>query len=210
MVNGMTEREGTGDRAQAPVGRRRWCLCPLACCLLLGGCTYRKVISYNAPLAGLPGAVSGREETGDHLRLTDPTTMPGGQIRVENPDGSVVLYSRSPRQLMQHIYQTMENGERDLFVEQVMCARTRAEFRERGYDPGIGFDELVRRRDDVLKLFNAMPQGEYTPGVLWEKLGEKTYRLKVTGLGARDLEWSFMDMVLEHGNWKLRWFGPGT
>ena len=179
----------------------------VGCAPLLAGCTYRKVVSYNAPLAGLPGAMSGTPETRDHLRRIDPTATPDGQIRVEHPDGSVELFSHSPRQLMRHIYQTLENGERALFVEQVMCERTRREFRERGYDPGEGFDELLRRRDDVLKLFNAMPQGEYTPGVLWEKQGEKTYRLKVTGLGARDLEWSFMDMVLEQGNWKLRWFG---
>lgn len=174
--------------------------------MLLPACTYRKVVRYNAPLAGLPGAETGMEEVGHSGRI-DPTKVPDGQIREVKEDGSIVLHSRSPRHLMRHIYATIANGERDLFVEQVLSERTKQEFYQRGYEPGTAFDELVRRRNDVLKLFNAMPQGEYTPGVLMKKLGKKTYRLSTSGLIARDLNWTFMDMVLEQGSWRLRWFG---
>ena len=73
-------------------------------------------------------------------------------------------------------------------------------------DPGACFDELVRRKDDVVALFNAMPAGEYTPGVYVRNLGPKSERIEVEGLAAKDLSWTGMDVVMEKGNWKLRWF----
>lgn len=180
----------------------------LAIALVLGGCTYERVISRRAALAGLPGAESGVEYDNSHLRtLKDPTATGEVRLVIEQPDGSVILKSPSGRHLMMHIYTTIEAGDRDLFTDQLLSEVTRREFYDRGYDPGHAFDELVRRQDDVYKLFSRMPMGEYTPGVLWRSMGQKTMRLEVTGQAARDLRWNFMDMVLEYGDWKLRWFG---
>jgi len=176
--------------------------------IVLGGCTYERVVGRRAPLDGLPGAESSSEYNNYHLsELQDPTVSNELELVIEQPDGSVILRSPSGRHLMVHIYTTIEAGDKELFTDQLLSETTRREFYDRGYDPGHAFDELVRRQDDVFKLFARMPQGEYTPGIVWKNLGQKTMRLKVNGQAARDLRWNFMDMVLEQGNWKLRWFG---
>ena len=176
--------------------------------LVGAGCTYERVVSRRAPLAGLPGAETSGEYDNSHLRqIHDVSEVDGVELVIEQPDGTVVLKSPSGRHLMVHIYTTIEDGDRELFTDQLLSEITRREFNERGYDPATAFDELVRRQEDVYKLFSRMPMGEYTPGVLTRNLGEKTLRLEVTGQAARDLKWTFMDMVLERGDWKLRWFG---
>jgi hypothetical protein len=68
---------------------------------------------------------------------------------------------------------------------------------------------LVDMHDDIIDFFNAVPQGENTPGVFLRPKGGKVFRMQATGLGARGLKVIAMDMVMEKGNWKLRWFVPG-
>jgi len=68
------------------------------------------------------------------------------------------------------------------------------------------FDELKQREREIAELFARMPLGEYTPQVIREKVGHNMFRVKVTGVGVRDLYWRGFDMVLEEGNWRLRWF----
>ena len=46
---------------------------------------------------------------------------------------------------------------------------------------------------------------EYTPGVMMRQVGRNTFRLGVKG--DPDLKWSFLDVVLERGNYTLRWLG---
>jgi len=131
-----------------------------------------------------------------------------GPIRVTNPDGSVTLYARSGRDLMVHIQQTLLADERELFTEQVLSERTRAEYRQRGLDPAQAFDTLKRRQDDVLALFNRIgPFGEHSPLARMENVGRNVFRVRVTGLAAEDLSWTFFDMILEDRQWRLRWFG---
>jgi len=99
--------------------------------------------------------------------------------------------------------------ERELFTEQVLSAHTWQEFEDRGYPPEAAFDELVRRREDVLKFFGRVgPLGENSPQVLMRAVGDNIIRLRLTGLAKEDLAWTFMDMSFEGGNWRLRWFGP--
>ena len=85
---------------------------------------------------------------------------------------------------------------------------TREEFQARGRDPSEAFEMLQERQRDVLRLFAAMPQGELTPGVLMEKVGPDVYRLEAVGSDARRLPWRYMDVTMERGHWRLRWFGP--
>ena len=179
--------------------------------VLLAGCgpAEERVISLRGPLAGLPGATAG----GGSVQLqqsvggVDASAVPEGGLRLEHEDGTVELRSRSARHLMGHIFRTIRDGERELFVEQVLSVRTKQEFADRGIEPALAYDELVRRQGDVFALFSRLPYGEHTPGALWEKLGDRTYRLRAVGLTGSDLRWNFMDAVFEDGNWRLRWFG---
>lgn len=178
----------------------------VVCAGLVGCAVEERVVKWDPPMAGLPGAQTGRPVVREQSAFASPEAAPDG-IAIENEDGTVTLVSRSGRHLMVHIWTTIENDEESLFVEQVLSDRTAGEFVERGYDPAEAYRELVKRKRDVAKLFAQMPQGEMTPGVLMEKVGEKTYRLGVSGPGTEELRWRFMDMVMEGGNWRLRWFG---
>ena len=128
-------------------------------------------------------------------------------IVIENADGSVRLISRRAAHLMSHIQRTLARDEAELFTEQVLSERTKAEYRERGLDPAEAFAALKERSADVSLLFSRMPFGEASPSVIMSKVDEDTLRLKLTGAGTRGLEWTTMDMVLEGGNYRLRWFG---
>ncbi len=181
--------------------------------LLSGACESRRIVRWNPPLGNLPGAVSGMPVVDDtRFDFADPTQAPEGGIRQELDDGSIRLYARSARHLMSHIYTTLVNDERDLFAQQVLSEITRQEFIERGRDPREAFDMLKKHEDDIIRLFDRMPMGEYTPGVVWKNIGRvgntNIVRLSITGLGASQMRYTFMDMAMEHGNWRLRWFGP--
>jgi len=152
--------------------------------------------------------------TGERFEnLSSPLSAEEQNIREELDDGRVVLTARSGRHLMVHVYTTLRDGERELFADQVLSTMTADEFRRRGRDPAEAFDMLSERLDSIKALFDMMPNGELTPGVVWDRLGrfgprqENVVRLRVTGLGTEKLEWNFMDMVYEGGNWRLRWFG---
>src|SRR5690606_257460 len=118
------------------------------------------------------------------------------RIVIENPDGSVTLISRRAAHLMSHIQRTLARDEEELFVEQVLSERTRAEYRERGLDPAEAFATLKKRSADVSMLFSRMPFGEASPSVIMSKVDDKTLRLTLTGAGTRDLHWTTMDIVL--------------
>lgn len=173
---------------------------------VVGCAVEEEVVRWDPPLAGLPGAQTGQPVVRGQGAFVSPNAAPDG-ITIEHEDGSVTLVSRSGRHLMVHIWTTIENEEEELFTEQLLSERTKAEFRERGFDPAEAHRELVRRKRDVAKLFAQMPQGEMTPGVLMKKIGDRTYRLGVSGPGTERLRWRFMDMVMESGQWRLRWFG---
>lgn len=125
--------------------------------------------------------------------------------RVVSPDGTITLNSPTVSDLMRHILETIVNEEEELFTEQMLSKVTTQEFLDRGFDPVEAHREMVRRQKDIRALFQAMPAGEFTPGVLMENVGRNTFRLAIKG--DPGLRWSFMDVVLEQGSYKLRWFG---
>lgn len=180
----------------------------LACVLLVSGCAREtRVVRYHPMLGGLPNAESGMPVVRDTKGYVDPTAVPEDKLVVVDPvSNKKTLTAKTGRHLMIHIYNALAENDRATFVEQILSKQTKDEFAERGLDPGAAFDEVVRRRDDVVALFNAMPGGEFTPGVYRRPLGNKSERLEVEGILAKDLTWKGMDMVMEKGNWKLRWF----
>lgn len=183
------------------------------------------VVRYRPILATVPGAVSATAPVGPRFEgeYVDPTAARNAEgmlasveldeegrekMYVELPDGSKRLISPTGRHLMSHIINCIDDGERELFLEQVLSEVTREEFLSRGLDPMLAFDELRRRRADIMKLFDKMPSGEFTPGMLMKNVGNGVQRLRVHGAMASELKWTYMDMRFEDGQWRLRWFGP--
>ena len=177
--------------------------------VLLSGCVEKKVVYRRPLLSGLPGAVSGGDAIASRPKgYQDPSQIDSGKITIHNEDGSTTLIARSARHLMAHIYQTLKDDDRDLFTEQVLSELTKAEFRSRDKDPATAFDELKARQSDVEALFARMPMGEYTPGILQQNEGQGVLRVALSRHAAAGLRWRGFDMVMEGGNWRLRWFVP--
>lgn len=181
-----------------------------SCVLASGGCQEeRRVVKWNPMLGGVAGAESGMPVVRDYGEYSDPTKVPDNKIRVEDEQGNPVLLAKSGRHLMSHIYITLRDSEKELFTQQVLSERTREEFRANGRDEGEAFDRLRERFEDIRHLFDLMPYAEYTPGVRSTRVDTRVQRVEIKGMAARGLYWSGFDMVLEKGNWRLRWFVPG-
>lgn len=166
-----------------------------------------RVVRFKAPLAGLPGAEHASNIKAKSSEVHSVLDSASGDIRFTDSDGQVRLVARSGHDLIVHIYETLRDGEKELFTQQLLSAQTRSEYISRGLDPGQAFETLLKRGDDVVDLFNMMPHGEFTPGVFIRPIGKDMFRLEVTGLAARDIKWTAMDMAVEKGQYKLLWFG---
>ncbi len=174
-----------------------------------GGCREEvRVVKWNPMLGNLPGAVSGTPVTSDRPGYVDPTKIPIDQLVKVDADGKKTLIAKTGRHLMIHIYNTVQDNDAPLFVDQVLSDMTKRECYQRGVDPREVFNELKRRWNDVQDLFNAMPGGEYTPGAIVKPVGAGVQRVFIQGPITRGLAWTGFDMVMEHGEWRLRWFVP--
>lgn len=173
-----------------------------------GGCTYEKVVNYKPFFTGLEGARHGTDPVVERSRTPSAISERDQRTVIEHPDGTVTLVSRSGRNLLSHIIRTLANDEPDLFLEFLLSERTKMEYAERGLDPIEAFRTLKRHEREVRTFASRMPLGEQSPHVIMEKLDQRAFRVKLTGQAKRDMQWTFMDMVLEFGQWKLRWFGP--
>ena len=213
-------RAGDGE-GRRPSSRVCWRRARLASSTILflalgsfAGCVEERIV-YNNPFLGrIPGAQSGTPVSAPKGTRTetrfDPRADPG-TLRVENPDGSITLVAKTGQQLFRHLMTTLREEDPDLFVDEVLSERTRQEYYDRGIDPSQAFVTIKQREADLNKLYRALPMGEFTPGIFAEDLGNKTRRIALYGKEAQGLAWNGFDMVLEKGNWRLRWFvGPGS
>lgn len=180
--------------------------CVIIACMVgaVGGCVETSRVPVKKPfLSGIQG--------GGFRSLQNAAGAEGegsAQIverRVVAADGTITLNAPTASDLMRHMLETLADDEEELFTEQLLSTITKREFHERGYDPVEAFRELSRRQKDVRALFSAMPVGEFTPGVMMKNVDRNTFRLSIKG--DPDLRWSFIDVVLERGQYKLRWFG---
>ncbi|USN99078.1 MAG: hypothetical protein H6810_13160 [Phycisphaeraceae bacterium] len=183
------------------------CACVLMCLLALAGCVETRVIPANKPfMSGLPGTQGGAFRLpAQSAADNNPLAAKPGELRTTNPDGTVTLRSPTVRDLMRHILETIMADDQGAFTRDLLSDETRREFAERGYDPGEAFKELKRRREDIRRLFQAMPAGEFTPGVMMKPIGRNMFRLHAGG--DPTMQWTFMDVVFDRGDYKLRWFG---
>lgn len=178
---------------------------------VLAGCAQEeRVVNYKPFFSGLSGAQMQTQPVTDRSSSASTTVVDEAELfkpRVENPDGSITLYSKTGLQLMAHIQTTLANNEADLFVEYLLSDLTLREYRERNIDPTEAFTRLKQHERDIARLFSYMPLGENSPNVLMEPLGRNMFRVRLTGPAARDSgRYKGFDMVLERGNWRLRWF----
>lgn len=172
------------------------------------GCEpYEKVVYYNPAMGRLPGAQAQMAPVRRQQGSGNVGSEDDGRIVIEHDDGTIELISRNALQLLSHIRRLVVEDEETLFTEQILSDRTKQEFIERGYDPAEAFKELKRREEDLMKLLARMPMGEFTPGLYLENIGPSTFRLALYGRAANGLDWTFVDIAIERGVWRLRWFG---
>ena len=178
---------------------------------LLAGCaTETRVVRQKPWFAGLPDAQGDTAVIGmDGAFRSAAFEAAEDSLVTVNPDKTKTLTAKNGRHLMIHIYNTMMEYDRELFTSQVLSEKTKAEFRERGRDPREAFDMVLKQENDIVTLFNLMPQGERTPGFLLEPKGGGVFRVQVRTRKAATLKLVGLDMIMERGNWKLRWFVPG-
>lgn len=173
--------------------------------LILPACE-TKVVHYHPFLAGLPDVETQTPTTGPRGEYFDPTLVPGNRIIEKQPDGTAKLTAKTGQHLMVHIFNCLSTNDAGTFTEQVLSEMTKQEYYGRGLDPRGAFDAIKARQADVVRLFRAMPAGESTPDVISRNLGAGVRRFQATGKAAQGLTWTGIDMVMEKGNWKLRWF----
>jgi hypothetical protein len=181
----------------------------LGVCAWFGGCEQR-VVRHNSFLSGLPGAEQALPQGRKMGDYVDPTRVSEESlVKIDPTNQRKILTARNGRHLMIHIYTTVDEGDAETFVNQVLSQRTRAEFAARGVDPVEGFEKLRRKQADLQILFQRMPAGENTPGLRMRNMGGGAQRIELDRIVADGLYWTGFDMVQEKGNWKLRWMvGP--
>lgn len=172
---------------------------------LLLGCEER-VIYYHPALGGLPGAESATPINDKPKGYIDPTVVPGDRITITEKDGSKTLVAKTGRHLMVHIYNTLAENDEATFVNQVLSELTKRECFERGVNPSETFKYLKAYEPDIHMLFDQMPNGEMTPGLFLRPMGQGVQRLELDARSAEGLRFIGMDMVMEKGNYRLRWF----
>jgi hypothetical protein len=197
------------------------------CCFALSGCQVeQRVIRKKQWFEGLPGVEQGgqpvRADAPDApstpLASTGPQ-IPENKLREvvpasPNAPAQVTLISRTGRHLLVHIYETLRDNERELFAEQVLSERTREEFLSRGFSATDAFDLLKAQEEQVVTLLQQIPDAEATPGVRMLAVGNRVQRvlLGANAMASQQLSPGLVgiDMVMERGSWRLRWFVPGA
>ena len=171
-----------------------------------------KVVKYKPFLSGLEGVQTQMPAVSDKPKTPlaapdDPVIGEDDALVQTNPDGTKTLISRCGLHLMHHIQKTLADGDEKLFAEQVLCQATRDEYTGRGLDPRESYRTLKPKQMDIAKLFARMPLGENSPNVTMDTVGRNIFRVHLVGQAAKGLDgYKGFDMVLEKGNWKLRWF----
>ncbi len=158
--------------------------------LMLAACASEdRIVSTSGPLRSLPGAQTA-ENAPAHKRPTpsglaqaqtqkEDLALKPGSLRVEDQDGNIRLISRSPRHVVIHLRQAVLEDDYELFFDQLLSNLAKAEYRRAGRDPYESIDQLRENREDVLKLLQRMPMGEFTPGMYLRPRGRGVYRLEV-------------------------------
>lgn len=188
-------------------GHRGGCSLAVLAVLVLGSCSpNEKVVRYKPFFTGVSGAeFHGAEPVNPTAGYTDPARVPDQKIVIDKPDGGKILIAKSVRHMMTHLETCLDNGDDQLLMDQVISEKTKEEFRARGQDPAEILDFLRKNRKDIARFFARMPMGEYTPTVILEQPGDKTWVVRLTGAPAEGLKFTRLWARMEDGNWRFVW-----
>jgi hypothetical protein len=182
-----------------------------------------RVVRKKEWFAGLPGVEGGTgsvQEGGSQANMGAfrASNLPENKLREVTPATASTpektkLISQTGRHLMVHIYETLRDDERELFADQVLSEMTKREFSERGFALTDAFDLLKAQEEQVVAFLQAVPDAELTPGTVVRPLGNRVQRVmagpNTQASQALSIGLIGMDMVMERGQWRLRWFVPG-
>ncbi|HVZ94879.1 MAG TPA: hypothetical protein VG797_10250 [Phycisphaerales bacterium] len=190
-------------------------------------CTESRVVAGGGGLKSLPGAKGGVWRPGETnvegeswesllekqekyrqqqiAKSGDDKSAPKtlSNLRIQNPDGSVTLVSRAPSHALQHLVNTLQNGEYDLLYHQVLSDATKRAYAREGKDSWEAVDELIARFDDIRDLYSTVPLGERTPGVYLENIGPSQFRLRSGQADALGLKLKAFDFIVEDGKFRI-------
>ncbi len=171
----------------------------------LGGLARLPGATSNLPLDAVgPSAEDSTERWRELLGDTAPgEPVEGHALRRRLEDGTVVLVSRSPRELILHLYETLRDNELELLEEQVISQRAKQAYLASRKSPKDAVAWLVKHRKDVEELLATMPAGEQTPGVFMKPLGNNAFRLNSADAAALGLKLRRVDVVVEQGRFRL-------
>jgi hypothetical protein len=174
---------------------------------VIGACAAdEKVLYYKPFFTGISGAeFKGAQPVNPKTGFIDPTVVPDQKIVIERSDGSKILISKTVRHMMTHLETCLDDGDDDLLMEQVISEKTKQEFRGQGKDPKDVIKMLRKNRKDIAKLFARMPMGEYTPTVILEQPGDKTWVIRLSGAPAEGMKYTKLWARMEDGNWRFLW-----
>lgn len=181
----------------------RTLVCALLC--VVSSCAREEtVVRYKPFFANIADAQHGTTPVRPQAGYRDPTAY-DGQRRIEEPDGSVRLISKSVLDLMTHVERTLDDGDDDLFFEQILSEHTKRHYRGEGRDPAEAIEYFRKHRRDIAVLFARMPFGEYSPTVIRHKTGRNQWKLELVSTAKRDSPLTELWVSLESGQYRLMW-----
>ena len=212
MTGGARRRLLAGTAILGAVGSLAWAV----------GCAQERVVRVRGGLYGMPGSETGLGE-GVAVGPARGTTLEsvvdefyGGrsQLSVGEPiegrpnrrlleDGSVFLVSRSPGDLIRHLFDTVVDSEWELLYDQLISEETKDNYRQADRDPIDAARFIREHRADFVALLRVLGTGQNSPGVEFRSLGGNVFRMRV--LDARDFGQKFerMDVKIEEGRFVL-------
>jgi len=190
-----------------------------ACCVWLCGCEER-VVRVSGGLTGVAGAqggpsvqraaVSDTEKERAFERMNNPMGYPPPEeragtaeirdLRWVEPDGTVRVVSRNPRELLYQLQRALREEDGRLIERELLAARTKEAYRHAGKDTAEAAAFLLKYREDLLVLFQQFPMGELTPGVFAQPSGVNQFYVEAEkgmrdGMGRllrfRGIEWEY-------------------
>lgn len=179
----------------------------LVAALGLGACqSEQRVVKYKPFLSGIDGAQFGSQKPVVSRTSPDPTQGSDEKPLIEElPDGTKVIRSRSPRNVMSLLELLLDNGDDRTLMDQLISEKTRDELAQHGYTEESYLEWLHINRREIAKTFARMPQAENSPFVLIDQPGDRTWIIRLTGRAAEDVAFTRFWVRQEHGVWKFRW-----
>lgn len=172
----------------------------------LAGCkTEEKVVNYKPFFAGLSGAEFATAPVEKDTGRAAPVASGEATIVIEEPDGSKRLVAYSPRHVMLHVENCLDEQQDELFLRDMVDDQAKEHFRTTGKDPMEFVKRLRKHRKDIAKLFARMPMAENSPTVIIDQPGNRTWVITLTGKPAEGLVWTRLWVRNNMGQFKLLW-----